>query len=456
MPQHKNHKGKGHKNNATAGDNNKQVQEHQAIAQENVDPDFAVCCIPTGCTEEMNKIDTHDPGDAVKVACNNDQCPNGNWMHAGCFATWEETVLAYLRSCGRARSWSEKQRMQNLWTKKGYDLAFKACDCKCAKGHLRKDLDYIPPPKPKKKTSKKKHPSGESTKPVGMAPQKAQPQPVSNSGHRDHRPQLRLRTDSLSSDYHPQLRLRTDSLGSAGSSPPNSADSSSPPTTPNSFLKKGSFDFFTDAAQAASGNIFKRRSDMSAFSFLAATKRNPYHIKMEDEGPHGNDETRCFILSNLSTFKQTEVKCGLCSRDLVVYDRYPLIDGTFFLSPISYNSKIELLVEGRKQFLNAICMFCLEGECSLKCTACRKPWDGSTLLLGTMYSYDIFAAMPCCHKRLTCNNCNRRVIDPAYCGYTYYSQFSQNIRCPFCRTNGHHFVKPLRDCFYINRRPIWK
>jgi len=43
---------------------------------------------------------------------------------------------------GRARSWSEKQRRQNLWTKKGYDLAYKACMCKCKRGHLRKDLDW--------------------------------------------------------------------------------------------------------------------------------------------------------------------------------------------------------------------------------------------------------------------------------------------------------------------------
>ena len=27
-------------------------------------------------------------------------------------------------------------------------------------------------------------------------------------------------------------------------------------------------------------------------------------------------------------------------------------------------------------------------------------WDGSQLILGTMYSYDIFAAVPCCADRL--------------------------------------------------------
>jgi len=64
-------------------------------------------------------------------------------MHGDCFREWESKVLAYLRSSGRARSWSEKQRIQNLWTKKGYDLAFKACDCKCGCGHLRQVLAFI-------------------------------------------------------------------------------------------------------------------------------------------------------------------------------------------------------------------------------------------------------------------------------------------------------------------------
>lgn len=31
---------------------------------------------------------------------------------------------------------------------------------------------------------------------------------------------------------------------------------------------------------------------------------------------------------------------------------------------------------------------------------CAEKWDGSSLVMGTMYSYDIFAAMPCCTERL--------------------------------------------------------
>jgi len=59
-------------------------------------------------------------------------------------------------------------------------------------------------------------------------------------------------------------------------------------------------------------------------------------------------------------------------------------------------------LEGRTQFLSAVCMACLEGwgpGHTLRCVHCGTPWDGSSLVLGTMYSYDIFAAMHCCPER---------------------------------------------------------
>ena len=59
--------------------------------------------------------------------------------------------------------------------------------------------------------------------------------------------------------------------------------------------------------------------------------------------------------------------------------------------------------DGRKSYLSAVCMGCLEGWTSrLQCRnqQCLKLWDGSQLILGTMYSYDIFAAVPCCADRL--------------------------------------------------------
>lgn len=54
---------------------------------------------------------------------------------------------------------------------------------------------------------------------------------------------------------------------------------------------------------------------------------------MEDEGNHGNDDTRCFILSTLAGQHKSKVACALCDETMYVFDRYPLVDGTFFLSP---------------------------------------------------------------------------------------------------------------------------
>ncbi|RZC36091.1 HECA domain containing protein [Asbolus verrucosus] len=115
------------------------------------------CCVPTGeCLRAQQQLspNNNDPmlialddlRDTVRVTCNNELCSGGRYMHRECFDQWEQTVLAYLKTCGRARSWSERQRHQNLWTKKGYDLAYKACGCKCGRGHLKKDLDWMPPP----------------------------------------------------------------------------------------------------------------------------------------------------------------------------------------------------------------------------------------------------------------------------------------------------------------------
>ncbi|MPC73883.1 Headcase protein [Portunus trituberculatus] len=65
---------------------------------------------------------------------------------------------------------------------------------------------------------------------------------------------------------------------------------------------------------------------------------------------------------------------------------------------------LKVRVEGRQQYLTAVCMGCLEGwSVGLRCSYCNTRWNGSPLILGTMYSFDIFAAMPCCEGRLKVN-----------------------------------------------------
>lgn len=177
---------------------------------------------------------------------------------------------------------------------------------------------------------------------------------------------------------------------------------------------------------------------------------------MEDECSIGNDETRIFILSNLASNKMNKVPCVLCKQYLTVFDRYPLIDGTFFLSPRQHNRTcVQVKIDGKASFLTPVCMHCLEGwTANIGCKFCGKPWTGGHLILGTMYSYDIFAAVPCCPERLKCNNCKQLVIHPDQ-RFSFFSDYSQIVSCPHCGVQEAHFAKNLPSIFaFIPRRGV--
>ncbi|XP_058791124.1 headcase protein [Phymastichus coffea] len=405
------------------------------------------CCTPGECLRGLDSL-IRGPQDCVKVVCNNENCAQGQFMHRECFDAWEQTILTYLKSCGRARSWSERQRHQNLWTKKGYDLAYKACGCKCARGHLRKDLEWAANnPRPDEPISgqevkKKKRRNRQNNRPSLAV--SAGPTPMMRGSDVQIIDASRGRAGSLSSS-------------NGSSSPPATSETSvSPLHQPQAIVKrKSKVEFFGDRIRQSCGanGIFSRRLDFSAFNSLPRTKLNSYHIKMEDEGNHGNDDTRCFILSTLAALHWSRVSCVLCRATMLVFDRYPLVDGTFFLSPRQHSTACaEVKVEGRTQFLSAVCMCCLEGSgnngigAPVRCRSCTQLWDGSSLVLGTMYSYDIFAAMPCCAERLTCNSCHKPLIYP-HQRLNFYSDYSRVFACPHCRAVDAHFVKPLSSCF---------
>lgn len=78
------------------------------------------------------------------------------------------------------------------------------------------------------------------------------------------------------------------------------------------------------------GSIFERRTDWSLLlSRLPITRQNAIHVRLEDEGPFGNDEARLYILSYFSSIRLKEISCLLCSCVLTIYDRFPLVDGNF-------------------------------------------------------------------------------------------------------------------------------
>ncbi|XP_041982286.1 headcase protein [Aricia agestis] len=389
------------------------------------------CCVPGECLRPREPVRVED---AIRVLCNNDTCAAGRYMHRECFEQWEGGVLAYLKSCGRARSWSERQRHQNLWTKKGYDLAFKACGCRCGRGHLKKDLDWAPPCAAVRSDDEKKK---------------------------------RRRARSGRTPAAVDTRSRAFSLSSSGSCSPPSASSEpstspthAPPHTMTPAKRNSKTELVSDRIRAGAGanGIFSRRLDFSTFNLLPKHKVNSYQIKIEDEGNHGNDDTRLFILSTLAGQHKPRVSCALCKETLHVFDRYPLVDGTFFLSSRQHTSSaVEVKVEGRTQYLTCVCMGCLERcdpERTIRCRFCGQKWDGSSLVLGTMYSYDIFMATPCCAERLKCNNCYKPLLHPHQ--RLNYSDYSHPVTCPHCRVLDTHFVKPLSYCFTKRAFPLFQ
>ncbi|GFG29077.1 hypothetical protein Cfor_08053, partial [Coptotermes formosanus] len=268
---------------AGAGGNGNEVQGFAIDPEtiENHDANTTRCCVPTGeCLRASNinpgsnnsntnsdLINLDDLRDAVKVTCNNDHCKVGQYMHRECFDAWEQTVLTYLKSCGRARSWSERQRHQNLWTKKGYDLAFKACGCRCGRGHLKKDLDWMPPPPSNiafggraednvDANKKKKRRNRQNTRPTLALSAHQAYHPNSNNvqGHQNNG--MKGGTEAQLIAAAGEVRGRTGSLSSStGSSSPPVSGSSEPSVSPvhsgsgNGAKKKTRFEFFSDRSR---------------------------------------------------------------------------------------------------------------------------------------------------------------------------------------------------------------
>lgn len=192
---------------------------------------------------------------------------------------------------------------------------------------------------------------------------------------------------------------------------------------------------------------FLRRLDLSELLMhVPRHKLNTYHVRMEDDAQAGQGEDlRKFILSALSASHRNVVNCALCHHTMPIFEQFPLVDGTLFLSP-SRHDEIEYDVpchlQGRLMHLYAICVDCLEGVHKIVCIKCKSRWDGSWHQLGTMYTYDILAASPCCQARLNCKHCGKPVIDVRV-GMQYFSEYSNVQQCPHCGNLDYHFVKPF-------------
>ncbi|XP_041108463.1 headcase protein homolog [Polyodon spathula] len=507
MPNQKNSKGKKNKRTNSSGDEQENGASAAATAapvvattlgataaSQNENNNEAPCATPLICS--LGRLIDLEKDDYQRVVCNSELCPYGNWMHLQCFFEWESSILVQFNCIGRARSWNEKQCRQNMWTKKGYDLAFRFCSCRCGQGHLKKDTDWYQVKRVQDDRKKKVLPEKSLGKLSYSAdgelpelPRKGKHPPGNKPVHRSVGLDLprRQSIDRQNSQEKGatgfscsnNLGLRSPCV-SPGQSPPLGFSFFSSPSSggPRSSRHLGEFlknavhmeshrkhlstsagavrnAYFEHAAglqmpRLASGDApvqFLRRLDLSELlAHIPRHKINTYHVRMEDDAQAGQGEDlRKFILAALSASHRNVVNCALCHRTLPIFEQFPLVDGTLFLSP-SRHDEIEYDVpchlQGRLMHLYAVCVDCLEGVHKIICIKCKSQWDGSWHQLGTMYTYDILAASPCCQARLNCKHCGKPVIDVRV-GMQYFSEYSNVQQCPHCGNLDYHFVKPF-------------
>ncbi|XP_076999437.1 headcase protein homolog [Tamandua tetradactyla] len=443
----------------------------------------APCATPLICS--LGRPVDLEKDDSQKVVCNSDHCPCSPWMHLQCFYEWETSILAQVNCIGRARSWNEKQCRQNMWTKKGYDLAFRFCSCRCGQGHLKKDTDWYQVKRMQDERKKKAGAEKSAGRPPGEPGEEAKKcrppsKPLKGLGHDLPR---RLSTDRQSSQdkaltgapYGPRSPG-----GSPGQSPPTGYSILSPAHFSGPRASRYLGEFLKNAVHLephkkalVGGHVFRgahlecgaaglgghrpgpfdapvqflRRLDLSELlAHIPRHKLNAFHVRMEDDAQAGQGEDlRKFILAALSASRRNVVNCALCRRALPVFEQFPLVDGTLFLSP-SRHDEIEYDVpchlQGRLMHLYAVCVDCLEGVHKIVCVKCKSRWDGSWHQLGTVYTYDILAASPCCQARLNCKHCGKPVVDVRV-GMQYFSEYSNVQQCPHCGNLDYHFVKPF-------------
>nr|CAX74069.1 Headcase protein [Schistosoma japonicum] len=425
---------------------------------------------------------------------------------------------------------------------------------------------------------------------------------------------------------HPHSNLKTSTLWSID---PTSKSRTTHWHTNNAEAK-------TKKVVNTNGNIFLQRHDFNVFTNLPSYKQNAYFIQMDDDSCTGNEDTRAFLLAQLTNHRVSEVYCLACQQILPIYDHFPVIDGIFFISPLCHRSNegyrkggglrvtwhtngvqnqsihqqqqqqqhthrthittntttsngdnqlisstndyqsinqiaLKLLAPlkiispppgclGPRQqlnstqhniintsgggqgsnnshsgsissrystgiastrqgrYLHALCMNCMHTEDlivnsqlndlkGIKCKICSKPWSGASLLVGGLYTYDIFAAVPCCSAHLTCGSCQSRLDDlslstnsitssstspPSTLSTTYdlphqhyyqdqnqnssksrinetinqttnddltiksyplsyFSQYSNLIICPYCSKVDYHFVKLFEDYYDVTK-----
>lgn len=249
-----------------------QQQQQQQSFQ--IQPLYEECCVPIGdCVMRSAPIRPDDPRAAelyARVVCSDGGCPAGRYMHRECFDAWERLVLAYMKNATSAAAYgSSTRRIKDLWTvnannnnvvnqnKKGFEMAFKACSCRCGRGYLKKDSEW--PSTGGRGQSEDAVVANAAASNGGKKKKRRQQQPKSVAAVGPPSSSMMM---MMPVDYA-ELRLRTSSLSgsSNGSSSPvtggtNSSSSVSP-------AHSGSFGSGTSTGSSSSSSLAKRRGTAS-------------------------------------------------------------------------------------------------------------------------------------------------------------------------------------------------
>lgn len=207
--------------------------------------------------------------------------------------------------------------------------------------------------------------------------------------------------------------------------------------------------FKVQQSQQVSEPVFKKRKDLRVLKLALSNERFREVAMKFGDGDEGGKEISESVHRTMRNENTTQVTCVSCKTDCQVYENFPIVDGTLFLTPIKRTPECIRFVDptqNQDRYLGFICVSCMEGQRStLCCAGCNKPWNGSFFQVGTMYSYDILAAMPCCEVQVSCKNCGNPVLDisKGELSTLFFSNFSSKSICPHCKEDDFHFVKPF-------------
>lgn len=87
------------------------------------------------------------------------------------------------------------------------------------------------------------------------------------------------------------------------------------------------------------------------------------------------------------------INCYQSNGKMYNSSRFPLIDGTLFVSPTLYDPKkaVQALISNKKQYIYGMCLKCLSAtdpDHKIECKFCHTPWlNGRTLQIGSQNTF---------------------------------------------------------------------